>query len=91
MEWINIEDKMPEIGKPCLLYQTYPRGTMFNLRADPLQRTNIRMGGMNWEKKFITYENQYGENYLKYVTHWMPLPLSPTEDDNPYHTPDYEI
>ena len=75
-KWISVKDKLPPLGKPCLLYQTWPAITMFNLRADPLERTHISLGGINWEGKFITYENQYND-YLDYVSHWMPLPEVP--------------
>lgn len=77
MKWISVKDRLPEIGIPCLLYETYPEGAMFNLLARPLQKTFFRLGGMNWEKKFITYENQ--DCYLKYVSHWMPLPNKPND------------
>lgn len=76
-EWIDINEELPPEGIACLLYETYPEGTTFNLLARPLQRTAVHLGGMNWQKKFITYENQ--DRYLKYVTHWMPLPEPPKE------------
>ena len=80
MEWISVKDKMPEQGIPCLLYQTWPPETMFNCRADPLKRTFIKLGGLNYQKKFVLYEDQYSGYILEYVTHWMPLPKPPLND-----------
>lgn len=77
MEWISVDDRMPEQGKCCLLYQTYPPGTMFNCRADPLNRNFFSVGGLNWKGKFISYEDQYAQDGLKYISHWMPLPPPP--------------
>jgi hypothetical protein len=71
MEWIDVEDQKPPIGKPVLLKLTYPEGTMFNCRADPLHRSMIRWGGMRYKGTFVSYEDQYNE--LEYVSHWMEI------------------
>lgn len=80
-EWISVKDELPPEGKPCLLYQTWPPGTMFNLRLDRLERTKISLGGMIRTGDFLNYENQFGDDYMKHVTHWMPLPLPPAKDE----------
>jgi len=77
MEWIKIEDRLPKVGELCLLYQTYPDGTMFNCRADPLPRCFIYVGGLRYNGMFISKEDQYSEKGLKFITHWMPLPNTP--------------
>jgi hypothetical protein len=71
MDWIKVEDQLPPIGKPVLLKLTYPKGTIFNCRADPLHRSMIRWGGMRYNDIFISYEDQYNE--LEYVSHWMEI------------------
>jgi hypothetical protein len=78
-EWISVKENLPPIGKVCLLYQTYPKGTMFNLRADPLSRNFIIIGGLRYNGKFISYEDQYSEKGLEHITHWMPLPEAPKD------------
>lgn len=77
MKWIKIEDQLPEKGMPCLLYQTFPSDTVFNCRADPLQRTLVQIGGLRWDGEFISYERQYFSPGLEYITHWMALPKPP--------------
>lgn len=77
MEWISVKDKMPEVDKPCLLYQTYPDDTIFNLRADRFKRIFILIGGLRYDSKFISYNDHNSEDGLKHVSHWMPLPKSP--------------
>jgi hypothetical protein len=79
MKWISVEEKLPEMGKVVILYQTYPKGTAFNCRADPLPRNFTHIGGLRYNGKFISYEDQYSDEGLKYITHWMPLPSPPKE------------
>lgn len=78
MFWISVKDKLPPIGNVVLLYQTYPEGSMFNFRADPLNRNFTRLGGMRYDGQFISYENQYGDP-LNYVSHWTHIPAPPKE------------
>lgn len=83
--WISVKDKLPEIGSVVLLYQHYPKETMFNCRADPLEMTFVRIGGLRYDNLFVDYQNMYGEP-LKYINYWMPLPQSPKEiERNEYH------
>lgn len=76
-EWISVEERLPEIGVVCLLYQSYPKDTVFNCRAYPLQRNFTKIGGLNYLKKFVLYEDQFCNQGLKHVSHWMPLPEPP--------------
>src|SRR5277367_2329856 len=69
-EWFSVKDKLPEIGQVCLLYQTWPQDTMFNCRADPLRRVHMRLGGLRYNSKFVSYEDQWSEEGLKHVSHW---------------------
>lgn len=79
-EWTSCNDKLPEEKEICLLYQTYPSDTLFNLRADPIpSRTVIVIGGLRSDDKFVAYHDQWSEEGLKYVTHWMPIPKGPNE------------
>lgn len=78
-EWISVDDRLPDIGETCLLYITWPEGTMFNCRADPLQRTNITLGGRLYNGNFTTLEDQFDYKELKHVSHWMPLPDKPNK------------
>ncbi len=75
-EWISIKDELPPMGIPCLLYKTYPEGTIFNCRADPLRKCAYVLGGLVWGGDFVSYEDQHTK--LKYISHWMPLPKPPT-------------
>jgi len=78
-EWIRCSDKMPKVGEVCLFYITYPPGTMFNCRADTFPKQNMRLGGLNWEKKWVCYERQY-DGEISNVTNWMPLPPIPKKE-----------
>jgi hypothetical protein len=77
MEWISVEDRLPNIGETCLLYITYPKGTMFNCRADPLDRTNVEIGGRIHNGKFTSLLTQFSGKEIEHVSHWMPLPKPP--------------
>ena len=73
MDWIKCEDEKPPIGMPVLLKQTYPKETMFNCRADPLHRSFIRWGGLKYNGVYVSYENQYSDIGIEYVSHWMQI------------------
>lgn len=75
MNWTKVEDELPKVGMLCLLKKTYPPGTMFNLLAHPLPRCHIVIGGLRYDRKFISYEDQYSDGIT--VSHWMPLPKPP--------------
>lgn len=80
MEWINVKERLPEKGVVVLLYQMWPKNTAFNCRADPLEINFTRLGGLRYDDLFIDCQNQYGEP-LKYISHWMPLPDTPKENN----------
>jgi hypothetical protein len=79
-EWISIEKQDSPIGKTVLLCITYPKGTIFNCRADPLERTRIEIGGRLYNGNYVRLIDQFNGNILKNVTHWMPLPRPPEEE-----------
>lgn len=80
MEWISVKDMLPKQGIVCLLYQTYPPTTMFNCMANLLPRNFTIIGGFRLGK-FISYQDQYSDEGLKYVSHWMPLPEPPKDNE----------
>lgn len=73
-EWISIKKDLPEVGVPCLLLITWPKGTRFQTIARPLRRTHIVIGGLYHCEKFIYYHNQMNHEEIKHVSHWLPLP-----------------
>lgn len=78
-EWISVDDRLPEVGDLCLLYKTYPEGSVFHCRADHFKRNFILIGGLRYDNIFVSYENQYSNKGLDYITHWMPLPEPPID------------
>lgn len=79
-EWISIKDEMPRMGEPVLLIQTFPSKTMFNLRADPLGKCFYLVGGLRYDGKFVSFDNQYSEMGIGHISHWMPLPELPKDE-----------
>jgi len=80
MGWISINERLPKIGETVLFYQTWPEGTMFNCRAEPLKRTHIAMGGLRFGGEWVYYPYQLSNIIAKHVSHWMPLPDVPKND-----------
>lgn len=74
MDWIKVEDQLPEHGQIVLTYQTFPKGISFQALAWPLI-------GCHWDiAEYGTYGKGFvnGKNHnLDYVSHWMPLPDKP--------------
>jgi len=77
--WVSVEDRLPDTSEIVLFYITYPPDTMFNLRADPFPKQNIRLGGLAYNGKWLTYENQYAQHDIQHVSHWMPIPEPPAK------------
>lgn len=78
-DWISVKERLPPLGATVLLYQSWPKDTPFNCRADLLKTENsIWKGGLIYDGTFVEYHYQYKKfATLKYVTHWMPLPMPP--------------
>ena len=80
INWVKCSERMPPIGQPVLLCQTYPKGSRFNCRADPLSRSFIRWGGLRYNGMFISYNDQYSSDGLKHVSHWAEIEGPKDED-----------
>jgi len=70
MEWISVEDRLPESFDECLVYPV------------PNQDMNILSACYNpskkvWEQDF--YNGYEYEDFNPVVTHWMPLPEPPSK------------
>lgn len=63
MEWISIKDKLPESGKPVLVW---------NGGLDLEYHIGVYVPGAGWSTNRDSYD-------LDYVTHWMPLPAAPRQ------------
>lgn len=67
MEWISVEDRLPEFHEPLLFFADDKNGAML---------------GMFYRNshKFISYGRYTESTYYKAdVTHWMPLPEPPKD------------
>ncbi len=69
-EWINVEDRLPEKDGMYLIFSPY---------------TN-KEGGIVYCNRFLTKGNPIfppnSFESISKVTHWMPLPIPPTEKEN---------
>lgn len=77
MKWIDVKEQLPQEGQAVLVFQTYPKGTMFNCLQYPLCRCNYVVAEFGWKNEF--YYSGTGMNTVKHVSHWMPLPEEPKE------------
>lgn len=73
-EWINIQDRLPKLHDEVLLYMP---------SLDDSFESNYVVGYL--ESDFCFYFNNYGENIeavnIEFMSHWMPLPKSPNEEN----------
>jgi len=73
--WISVKDKMPDNEQLVLAY-TPVDGYMFV----GFQRTYHWSGG-DYFYWYIVTARRSTKQITKRVTHWMPLPIKPLEDD----------
>ncbi len=78
-EWTSVKEQLPEIGKLCLLVQSYPSDYIVTSKAKPLPACFICIGGLRSDGKFINVDRQFSDG-LNYVSHFMPLPNLPEEN-----------
>ena len=75
MEWIRVEDRLPNEGEYVLCYLSYQKDTKLNMKATPLSSCCIEIVeyGAYGAGSFVMRSGFY----LQYVSHWMPLPEAP--------------
>lgn len=80
MEWISVNDKLPDKEGKYLVYETWPYGDGFISIATwtPKYRGTERY----YKNKAIwyNYDSEYGDFEVDGITHWMPLPEPPIND-----------
>lgn len=77
--WIKVEDRLPEHGKPILGWSRNTGPLVFILNED----ANTDDGSPGWDVATLVTGNGHPEPYgLEYddecPTHWMPLPDPPS-------------
>ena len=77
-KWIGVEERMPEHGTDVLVL-TAPGTLSFGQNCVVAEYIHPRM-----EKSgvFINFYAGYDDKNILAVTHWMPLPELPKEDEN---------
>lgn len=80
-EWISVNDRLPESGKPVLLYVLGIALYAYQYQCVGFYANKgyIEDGyhGEGWYE--ICYNGDYGDNFINdTVTHWMPLPKPPS-------------
>lgn len=64
-EWISVKDRLPEVGKPVLVYRGRCLGELMNVY--------VLLDEGRWEDDYGYYGSAEDEG----ITHWMPLPQPP--------------
>lgn len=65
--WVSVQQSLPPLGKVVLLKQTYPEGTLFNCRSDPLERVFYKIGGITNSGEFV---DNHCYKKIEDVSHW---------------------
>ena len=72
-EWISVEDRLPEDEKPVLVY--------YGFMHKEGRGTGLRYTGTLSYFRFDPQPHWQHESTGLIVTHWMPLPEPPTEEE----------
>lgn len=74
MRWIPVEERLPEEGKRCLLYTP----------CDRILCVGYYAGKDEWQHRHkwrLVTAMRSTQTLTKKVTHWLPLPKAPKEDN----------
>lgn len=74
MRWIPVEERLPEEGKRCLLYTP----------CDGILCVGYYAGEDEWQHRHkwrLVTAMRSTQTLTKKVTHWLPLPKAPKEDN----------
>ena len=86
-EWISVKDKLPEKDEQYLVYKVYkgPNFNEFGLQEVCGFATNLKDIDDEWFTKkragFYEYDSEVGFYEPAGITHWMPLPEPPKENE----------
>ena len=69
MEWISIEDRLPEKHQDVLVFQDNYGGIMFQSHYTRIKDTDIPTWWWADDGEYMGHPS--------YITHWMPLPNKP--------------
>lgn len=73
-EWISVKDRLPEAETEVLVYH----GSAYNQVCN----VYVYLGGNEWMDGYCNKGYTKDED----ITHWMPLPASPTEKENKHES-----
>ena len=68
--WIKVEDSLPQIGVKVLVYYKWIGEEKYSIAVDKMGIANVGANSPHW------LGNRRGR-----ITHWMPLPKRPGEED----------
>lgn len=68
--WISVKDRLPETNQEVLVYRGSHIGDLMNVYT--------YVGNDKWEDEYGYWSVTDDEG----ITHWMPLPAPPTEEEN---------
>ena len=71
MKWISVEDRLPNVGQETLI--RIPVATRFNVENGSYKGNGTWLGA---------WCDRRGPSSAYKVTHWMPLPELPEDNDN---------
>lgn len=76
-EWISVKDGLPEVVDSYLVVvkEKYPHEEKWNVHVD------VAASHGNYIDDFWDTFNDWKEGQEVHVTHWMPLPEPPKEDN----------
>lgn len=73
MEWINVEDKLPELDKGVLCYVE-----VMDIDNDKYHTISVGHRFINYTGEAVFMASDSGFIKESKITHWMPLPTPPT-------------
>lgn len=82
--WIPVTERLPDKDGRFLVFKQFPGFALCGVASFAKDGRKVDKYDFKheWENVWYRYDSEYGHVTLDTVTHWMPLPEKPMEDNN---------
>ena len=76
MEWISVEDRLPDKDGKYIVYQEWLYGNKIEITYWTCNYNGFEEH-LKGKSMWYNYDSEWGDYEMDDITHWMPLPENP--------------